>query len=109
GAHPVLWTLLPSGEIRLVKYFVRQVIATQQFLALDSTIVDVVRYGNFRPSPDAYPNNQPAGLIPEWWSLARYSDDYGDIPSRENASYSFYTTKDPIPRWYSQLSHKSQH
>jgi photosystem II stability/assembly factor-like uncharacterized protein len=109
GAHPVLWTLLPSGEIRLVKYFVTQVISTGQFLGFDSTIVDVVRYGNYRPSPDDFPNNQPAGPIPEWWSLARYSDDPGDFPSKENTSYSFYVTKDPIPRWYSQLSHKSQH
>ena len=106
GARPVLWTLLPAGEIRLVKYFYTQVIATGQYLGYDSTIVDVVRYGNYRPTPDAYPNNQPAGMIPEWWSLARYSDDYGDLPSRENTSTSFYMTKDPIPRWASQLSHK---
>ncbi len=109
GAHPVLWTLMPSGEIRLVKYFFTQVIATGQFLGFDSTVVDVVRYGNYRPTPDDYPNNAPAGYMPEWWSLARYADDYGDIPSKENSSYSFYVTKDPIPRWYSQLSHQSQH
>jgi photosystem II stability/assembly factor-like uncharacterized protein len=108
GFRPVLWTLLPSGEIRLVKFFVTQVIATQQFLAFDSTVVDVVRYGNYRPTPDPWPNNQPAGFMPEWYSLARYSDDYGDIPSRENSNYSFYMAKDPIPRWYSQLSHQSK-
>ncbi|HEY6192201.1 MAG TPA: YCF48-related protein [Bacteroidota bacterium] len=108
GARPVLWTLLPSGEIRLVKRFLTQVIATQQFLGLDSVVIDVVRYGNFRPTPDPWPNNQPAGFIPEWYSLARFSDDYGDIPSRENTNYSFYMAKDPIPRWYSQLSHTSK-
>lgn len=108
GARPVLWTLLPSGEIRLVKFFQTQLIATGQSLGLDSTVIDVVRYGNYRPTPDPWPSNQPAGLIPEWWSLARYSDDYGDIPNRENSSYSFYMAKDPIPRWYSQLSHKSK-
>jgi photosystem II stability/assembly factor-like uncharacterized protein len=108
GVTPVLWTLLPSGEVRLVKRFVTQVIATQQFLGLDSVVIDVVRYGNFRPTPDPWPGNQPAGFIPEWYSLARYSDDYGDIPSRENTSYSFFMAKDPIPRWYSQLSHKSK-
>ena len=106
--HGVLWTLLPSSEIRLVKKFTTLLIATNQVLGTDSTVVDVVRWGNYRPTPDPWPNNVPAGFIPEWSSLARYSDDYGDILSRQNTSYSFYIAKIPIPRWYSQLSHKSR-
>ncbi|HYQ87056.1 MAG TPA: YCF48-related protein [Bacteroidota bacterium] len=108
GAHPVLWSLLPSGEIQLIKVFTTIVIATKDTVSIDTKTIDVVRWGGYRPRPDLYSNNQPAGFIPEWWSLARYSDDYGDDPSRENTSYSFYMAKDPIPRWYSQLSHKSK-
>ena len=108
GAHPVLWSLLPSGEIQLIKVFTTILISRGDTLGIDTKTIDVVRWGGYRPSPDLYPNNQPAGFIPEWWSLARYSDDYGDDPSRENTSYSFYMANVPIPRWYSQLSHKSR-
>ena len=94
--------------------------------------VDVVRYGNYTMSdsnaaqlalrffaPAAatlqngdcylykvqrYPNNKAAGYIPEYWSLARYSNDLiVDLPT-ENTSQSFYLTSVPIPGWYSQRS-----
>jgi hypothetical protein len=64
--------------------------------------VDVVRYGNYvPPSPDPYPGNQSAGMIPEWSSLSRYAGAY----STGNTANDFYMESKPIPMWYSQLNH----
>ena len=94
------WALLPSSEIRLLKVFVRTVGDNQT--EFESKVIDVVRYGGYRPTPDDYPNNEPAGYIPEFWSLARYGDDYGGDPRDLNTKLSFFMAKDPIPGWYSQ-------
>jgi hypothetical protein len=89
---PVLWDLLESGEVRLIKQFFTVRMGTGQFLGISTQTVDVVRWGGFMPTVDMlpvdpiypnpgpellYPQNQPAGFIPEWWSLARYGDDVG--------------------------------
>ena len=64
--------------------------------------IDVVRYGNYvPPSPDPYPGNQSAGVIPEWSSLSRYAGGY----STGNTANDFYMESKPIPMWYSQLNH----
>ncbi|MBI1804367.1 MAG: hypothetical protein HY033_04650 [Ignavibacteriae bacterium] len=94
------WALLPSSEIRLLKISAR--IVNQNVSDFNSRVVDVVRFGGYRPTPDDYPNNEPAGFIPEFWSLARYSDDFGDDPQKLNTKNSFFMARDPIPGWYSQ-------
>jgi photosystem II stability/assembly factor-like uncharacterized protein len=104
------WDLLPSSEIRLVSYQYTINTNTQEFLGFAKKTVDVVRWGNFKPtvwySPgdSLYPNHQPAGFIPEWYSLSRYSDDVGDSekPWNLNTATSFFMAKDPLPGWYSQ-------
>ena len=103
--NPVLWNLLASGEIRLQKKHGRLSASTGEVLSLDVDDLDVLRYGNYRPSPDPYPNNQPLGVIPDGWSIARFANDFGGIAvSQQSSTYSFYMTKDPIPGWFSQES-----
>lgn len=64
--------------------------------------VDVVRYGNYVPaSPDPYPGNRSAGVIPTWSSLSRYAGAY----ATGNSAYDFYMESRPIPMWYSELHH----
>ncbi len=64
--------------------------------------VDVVRYGNYiPPTPDAFPGNLSAGVIPEWSSLSRYAGAY----SSGNTANDFYMESKPIPMWYSELNH----
>jgi photosystem II stability/assembly factor-like uncharacterized protein len=101
GIKPVLWSLLESGEIRLQKIYQR-ILNQNQFLDFTIETIDVVRWGGFRPNPDPFPQNEPAGMIPEWWSLARYADDVGGDASSASTNASFYMTKSPIPGWYSQ-------
>jgi photosystem II stability/assembly factor-like uncharacterized protein len=109
----IKWTLMPAGEISFIKYhaeerdttvIVQGVPVTYKYVArLDSTVIDVVRYGGYVPPGDKYPGDVAAPLIPEWSSLARYQDDYGfDDPTQFNTAYSFYITPDPIPGWGSQ-------
>ncbi|MBI1807406.1 MAG: hypothetical protein HYR76_10190 [Ignavibacteria bacterium] len=105
---PTLWTLLSSGEIRLEKKFIKILITTGKYLGFDSKVIDVARWGNFRPQlnyfpgEDLYPNNEPAGFIPEWYSLARYANDVGGPVEASNTKNSFYMSNTPIPGWYSQ-------
>lgn len=112
-ARPVLWDLLPSGEIRLLRVFRKQLVSTGLDIAPQSAeVVDVVRYGGYRPRPEDYPgqpellfeSNQPAGMIPEWWSLARYVNDLGGPVEESNTAASFYMSSTPVPGWYSQRS-----
>ncbi len=101
-AHILKWNLLPSSEIRLIKFFYQNVRGLPTNLT--TKVIDVVRWGGFRPTPDDYPSNEPAGFIPEYWSLARYNNDPGEDPSVESTAYSFYMSDDPLPGWYSQQS-----
>jgi len=94
------WALLPSSEIRLLKIFARSVGENQ--VEFEAKVVDVVRFGGYRPTPDDYPNNDPADFIPEFWSLARYNNDYGGPANQLNTKNSFFMAKDPIPGWFSQ-------
>lgn len=103
------WNLLPSSEIRLVAYQYKVNVTTHVYLGYSKKTVDVVRWGNFMPTSwflegdSLYLGNQPAGNIPEWYSLSRYSDDIGKSnPSDLNTLSSFYMSKDPLPGWYSQ-------
>jgi photosystem II stability/assembly factor-like uncharacterized protein len=105
GFSIVKWNLLPSSELRLVKVFIRAQRRGNASTNADTTIttLDVVRFGGYKPlNPLDYPNNIAADAIPEWWSLARYSDDLGDDPSKENTRASFFLTSNPIPGWLSQ-------
>ncbi|MBI4546956.1 MAG: hypothetical protein HY707_03190 [Ignavibacteriae bacterium] len=108
GFH--FWTLLSSGEIRLQKLSekIKLLGFTAEFLGFSVRTLDVVRYGNYRPTPDDFPDNQPFALafgipnaggamIPEGWSLARYNNDVGGDPTRVNTIESFYMTERPIP------------
>ncbi len=112
--HPVLWDLLASGEIRLVKYYVKQTTGGQpRFLGFDKRVIDLIRYGNFVPTTaiypavEIYPNNIPLGFIPEGYSIARYANDGGGLPADQSSTaYSFYMASDPIPGWFSQESRK---
>jgi hypothetical protein len=119
GARPVLWDLLQSGEVRLIKQYFKIRIATNEFLGLTTETVDVVRWGGFMPTLDQlpvdqlyptqdpaliFPNNKPAGFIPEWWSLARYGDDVGTSLNQQNTSTSFYMSDRPVPGYYSQIN-----
>ena len=93
------WDLLSSSEIQLLKIYLY---ATETKFQIVTKIVDVVRFGGFRPAPDLYPNNVPAGFIPEYWSLSRYNDDILVDPNIESTNKSFYMAKNPIPGWFSQ-------
>jgi photosystem II stability/assembly factor-like uncharacterized protein len=119
GATPVLWDLLQSGELRLIRQFFRVRTGTGEFLGLTTETVDVVRWGGFMPTVDMlpvdpiypnpgpellYPQNVPAGFIPEWWSLSRYGDDVGTDVTQQNTSGSFYMSDRPVPGYYSQIN-----
>lgn len=119
GVRPVLWDLLESGEVRLVRQFFRVRIATGEFLGVSTQTVDVVRWGGFKPTlsqlpvdqiyPVAdpallYPQNEPTGFIPEWWSLARYGDDVGSPVGSQSTAGSFYMSDRPVPGYYSQIN-----
>ncbi len=118
GVRPVLWDLLESGEVRLVRQFFRTRIANNELLDVSTQTVDVVRWGGFKPTlaqlpVDAlYPNptadllftqNEPAGFIPEWWSLSRYGDDVGAPVNQQSTQGSFYMSDQPVPGYYSQI------
>ncbi len=110
-----LWDLLESGEVRIMKYFQRRT-TLGTVLAAGQTTIDVVRWGGFMPKlgyfydiqrgpdyPDSiFAQNHPAGLIPEWYSMARYSNDVGGDPRSLNTAASFYMTDTPTPGWFSQ-------
>lgn len=112
-ARAVLWDLLSASEVRLLRIFRKQRVSTGEDIAPQSAeVVDLVRYGAYRPPPDQYPgqpellfeNNHPAGDIPEWWSLSRYVNDLGGPVQDANTAASFYMSSTPIPGWYSQRS-----
>ena len=118
GVRPVLWDLLQSGEVRLIRQFFR-IRVSGEFLGLTTQTVDVVRWGGFKPTladlpvdplypvprPELlYPQNEPAGFIPEWWSLARYGDDVGTTVDLQSTSPSFYMSDRPVPGYYSQIN-----
>lgn len=127
----VLWDLLNSGEIRLVKYSytVERFPPPGRLLSEPrKDIIDIVRWGNFTVTDSAeyamktrqvhpsmvdrvfpysgeqpYMQHQSAGFIPEWYSLSRYANDLGTLnPNELNTASSFYMAKDPLPGWYSQ-------
>ncbi len=116
GVRWYKWDLLPQGEIRLVKYLIKEDRITEVFLGYDKKTIDVVRWGNYMPTSwhlpyedvryqqgDLYDNNKPVGYMPEWYSMVRYANDMGQAdPANLNTSESFYFAKDPIPGWYSQ-------
>ncbi len=75
-----------------------------QVALLDSAgnLIDLVRFGNFvPPSPDPYPENHSAGMIPMWYSLARYAGAY----ATGNTAGDFYMEPKPVPGWYNQELH----
>ena len=97
------WMLLPSTEISLYKEFQRKTrVYPPKILASYVQLLDVVRFGYYRPAIDNLPQNAPQTYIPEGWSLARYSNDINVDPRTESTMKSFYLAKDPIPSWYSQ-------
>jgi photosystem II stability/assembly factor-like uncharacterized protein len=107
-ARPVLWDLLDAGEVRLIRIFRKQ-LNTGEIVGPQSTeVVDLVRWGGYMPDPAVtapeliYPNNEPAGYIPEWYSLARYVNDVGGDVNTISSKNSFYMADRPIPGWYSQ-------
>ena len=110
--HPVLWDLLESGEIRLVKYYVKQTSGGQPiFLGFERKVIEVVRWGNYYPTTATYPANElhpdniRLGFIKEGYSVSRYANDNGGkLPYEQNTKASFYLAKDPIPGWFSQES-----
>jgi len=119
GVKPVLWDLLQGGEVRLLQQSFSIRISTNEFLGLSTATVDVVRWGGFVPTPEdfpfdplypvppvdkIYPQNIPAGTIPEWWSLARYGDDVGTEVEQQNTNESFYMSERPVPGYYSQIN-----
>jgi hypothetical protein len=119
GVKPVLWDLLQSGEVRLINQSFRVRISTNEFLGLSTSTVDVVRWGGFVPTPEdfptdplypeppldkIYPQNVPAGMIPEWWSLSRYGDDVGADVDVQSTNESFYMSERPVPGYYSQIN-----
>ncbi len=108
-ATGVLWDLLDAGELRLVRTSRKQLIAGGVDIGPQTTaVVDVVRWGGYRPDPSLYlpehlyPNNEPAGFIPEWYSLSRYVNDAGGPVNQISTAASFYMSPTPIPGWYSQ-------
>lgn len=107
--RPVLWDLLDAGEIRLIRIFRKELLATREPIGPQTTeVVDVVRWGGYRPDPATtapellFPNNAPAGFIPEWYSLSRYVNDAGGNVNEISSAASFYMSERPIPGWYSQ-------
>lgn len=136
GARGVLWDLLSSGEIRLVKYeteFYKPPGQIGQFRKFEKKIIDVVRWGNFTindsiayaaelqevwpqqgiytlvpfSGADLMRNNQSIGYIPEGYSLSRYANDYGTSDSTQiNTINSFYLAERPLPGWVSQRMKK---
>lgn len=105
----VLWDLLESGEVRLIRIYRKEIKGTGEVIGPQSTeTVDVVRWGGYRPDPAVtppelmFPNNEPAGAIPEWYSLSRYVNDLGGDVNVISTSTSFYMANQPIPGWYSQ-------
>ncbi len=109
GVRWYKWDLLPQGEIRLVKYLIKEDRVTEVILGYEKKTIDVVRWGNFMPTSwytngdPLYENNKPVGYMPEWYSMARYANDMGQAdPANLNTLESFYFAKDPIPGWYSQ-------
>lgn len=91
------WNLLDRGEVQLKRYITRLSLSTGRFES-DSVICDIVRYGNYRPTPDTYPGNNPIGFVPENWSIARYAGYF----RTGNTADEFYLSPDPIPGWYNQ-------
>lgn len=96
------WNLLPACEITLAKTSFE--INGIQLLFYSVQDVDIVRWGDYRTRPDLYPQNVPAGSIPEFWSLARYNNIHDIDPKKESTKSDFYMSQNPIPGWYSQLS-----
>jgi len=106
---PILWRLLSSGEIRLVKKYVKlRFTGRIEFLGDDSRVIDCVRYGYFTPkleyfpNEELYPDNIAVGYIPDWYSLARWENDRGGDIKTISTAKSWYFAERPIPGWYSQ-------
>ncbi len=100
---PVKWNLLSSSEIRLIKVTeLREFEPPYDLLQSDSSIIEVVRFGNFNLATD-YPQNISLPPIPEWWSIARYQDMTSTNVSTFNSNKYFYLCNKPIPGWISQL------
>ncbi len=81
-----------------------QLLETDELILSDTAgiPVDVVRYGNYVPAqPDSTPGNISAGVIPEWYALARYAGAY----STGNTANDFYMEPKPVPAWYNPLGH----
>lgn len=90
-----------KGPVKVFPFFLLE---TDELVLRDGsgTPVDVVRYGNYMPeSPDPYPGNHSAGIIPEWYSLCRYAYAY----STGNSANDFYMEKTPVPMWFSERAH----
>jgi photosystem II stability/assembly factor-like uncharacterized protein len=136
GVRRVLWDLLSSGEIRLVKYeteYYQPPGQRGEFRKFEKKIIDVVRWGNFDLTDsvkyanellqvwpqggiytqvpflgaDLMKSNTSLGMIPEGYSISRYANDYGYTdPSQINSANSFYMSEKPLPGWFSQRMKK---
>ncbi len=92
---------MPNGFFGLSRFLLPE---TGQIALRDTSgnYVDVVRYGNYvAPSPDPFPSNHSAGMIPEWYSLSRYAYAY----STGNSADEFYMAMTPTPLWFSERAH----
>ncbi|HEV8537525.1 MAG TPA: YCF48-related protein [Bacteroidota bacterium] len=111
--NPVLWSLLSSGEVRLVKNSGQFELGTGKIVRFTTKVLDEIRYGNYKPAPSDpfydpnYVNDDPLGPIPDGWSIARYANDLGSpTPAEHSTRKSFYMTNSPIPGWFSQEERK---
>jgi hypothetical protein len=95
---PAFWDLLDENEVSLLRIIDTVNTATNTHNE-HIQVLDVVRYGNYRPSPDPYPANVSLPDIPEWYSVARYGGYY----RTGNSADAFYVSNSPIPGWYSQI------
>jgi hypothetical protein len=96
------YKLLTSSELQLVRRIDTLVMhpdTTISFHPLREEVLDVVRYGDYRSElPNSFPSNFSAGMIPEWYSLARFSVAYSTGNTRDD----FYMEPAPTPLWHNQ-------
>ncbi len=98
-AAPAFWDILDANEVSLVRVSDTVNTNTNVHSTQHTQILDVVRFGNYRPTPDIFPNNNPLPNVPEWYSVARY----GGYFATGNSAEDFYISNKPIPGWYSQI------
>lgn len=99
AAIPAFWDITDANEVSLIK-----VVDTLRAGVHDyrTVLLDMVRFGNYRPTPDAYPDNQPLGIVPENYSISRYARYF----RTGNSVDAFYLAPDPVPGYGSLRAKK---